>query len=150
MHNLGLQVSVETGGGKTHLHSLFESCRSCTPAADSRALRPSARRPERQPQRGRAGGAGRRVGEAALHGGVLQSQRSAHSLAPLRRREAPAAESQPVHATAGRIQRPGPSRSVSKPVKACSPGTSGQVRLLSAPFRPRANVKKICVNAVFL
>lgn len=141
VHNLGLQVSVETSSGKTRLRLRFASHRSQTATDDSRAPRASFRfRPEHQPQGGGPGGTGRRVGEAALHGGVLQSQRSAHSLAPLRRWEAPAAESQPVHAAAGRIQRPGPGRSVTEPSFCMTPGTSGQIRLFSAPFSPRARL----------
>lgn len=139
VHNLGLQVSVETSSGKTRLRSLRTS-----PISDGDGRFTSAAsfrfRPEHQPQGGGAGGTGRSVGEAALHGGVLQSQRSAHSLAPLCRWEAPAAESQPVHAAAGRIQRPGPGRSVTKPSFCVTPGTSGQIRLFSAPFSPRARL----------
>lgn len=142
VHNLGLQVSVETSSGKTRLKFTLR----ISPISDgdgrfTSAARASFRfRPEHQPQGGGPGGTGRRVGEAALHGGVLQSQRSAHSLAPLRRWEAPAAESQPVHAAAGRIQRPGPGRSVTEPSFCMTPGTSGQIRLFSAPFGPRARL----------
>ena len=60
----------------------------------------------------------RRAGEAAFHGGVLQSQRSAHPLPSLHRGErgeTSPAEPQPIHATAGGIQRARPGRSVWRP-----------------------------------
>lgn len=73
-------------------------------------------RAEHQLQGRGARGTWRSVGEAAFHGGVLQSQRSAYPHRSLHRWETSAAEPQPIHTATGGIQRLRPSRSVWRPL----------------------------------
>lgn len=129
MHNLGLQVSVETSSGKRLHHicvfflSVLKHKFHTIPQYKSIVERNFYvlldfkccvfwNRAEYQLQGGGARWTWWCAGEAAFHGGVLQSQRSAHPHRPLHWRETSPAEPQQIHATTGRIQRPRPSRSV--------------------------------------
>ena len=128
VHNLGLQVSVETSSGKRlnyiYVKILYMNkynwLLSVIKATCANQLSHCAvykfcvfwNRAEHQLQGCGSRRTWRCAGEAAFHGGVLQSQRSTYPHLPLHWWKTSPAEPQPIHTTTGWFQRLRPSRSV--------------------------------------